>query len=284
MNNLEASKAPPSSLEASDVTYTTNTIQKGGWLDFKSQFIQHDGRVIDLRQNSISHSEGQAYGLLLAVNFDDKKSFDSIWKWSKDNLQTREDNLFSWSWGKNEQQVWQVLDKNNATDGDVLIAYALMLAAKKWQQTDYLVKAKQITQSILDTLTVKVGKRTFLLPAEYGFVKKDNVRLNPSYQILAAYRLFAEQTNNKLWSTIEDDARWLIEQSFDEKSGLPADWLWFDQMTGHIVKKSNQFGYEAVRIYLYQLWESERNDFWQPWEMFERFLKSGVLYLSLIHI
>jgi len=248
------------------------------WESYKKQFLQKDGRIIDYHQKSISHSEGQGYGLLLALDFNDEISFKSIWLWTKNNLQRSDDNLFSWSWGKDENNNWQVLDPNNATDGDVLIAYALMLAAKKWSEKTYHLEALDITQSIVDKLQITVNKKIFLLPGEYGFTDKKHVRLNPSYQILSAYDLFSTHSNHKTWIKIKQDANWLIQQSFNEATNLPADWLWFDLQSGALIKRSPQFGYEAIRIYLYQFWEKKRTIYWSPQTMFEFFEKNDFIY------
>ena len=62
--------------------------QVGTWSHFKQTFIQPAGRVYDIQQEK-SHSEGQGYGMLLAVHFDDQKTFDLLWRWTKRKLQVR---------------------------------------------------------------------------------------------------------------------------------------------------------------------------------------------------
>ena len=123
-----------------------------------------------------------------------------------------------------------------------------------------------------------VNKKIFLLPGEYGFTDKKHVRLNPSYQILSAYDLFSTHSNHKIWIKIKQDANWLIQQSFNEATNLPADWLWFDLQSGALIKRSPQFGYEAIRIYLYQFWEKKRTIYWSPQTMFEFFEKNDFIY------
>ena len=100
--------------------------QAGGpafWEHYKSTFISHDGRVIDYGQGQASTSEGQGYGMLLAVINGDKKAFDTIWGWTKANLTVRQDGLMAWLWGKRDNAMWEVMDYNNATDGDTLIDF-----------------------------------------------------------------------------------------------------------------------------------------------------------------
>lgn len=50
-------------------------LEQKAWGDFKQQFVSSDGRVIDSTNKGISHSEGQGYGLLFAVYFNDRETF-----------------------------------------------------------------------------------------------------------------------------------------------------------------------------------------------------------------
>ena len=99
---------------------------------YKQDYMSSDGRIMDPQRNNATTSEGQAYMLLRSVLINDRKTFDLVLKWSKDNLQ-REDKLFSWLWGKNQSGEYKTLDANSASDADVDIAFALVLAHKKWK-------------------------------------------------------------------------------------------------------------------------------------------------------
>lgn len=61
----------------------------GTWGYYRRHFISEDGRVIDFFQNKTSHSEGQGYGMLLAVAHKDRASFDRIYNWTRQNLMVR---------------------------------------------------------------------------------------------------------------------------------------------------------------------------------------------------
>nr|WP_301540442.1 glycosyl hydrolase family 8 [Proteus mirabilis] len=49
----------------SPMTQATET--QAGWQQFKARYITPEGRVIDSANQNISHSEGQGYGMLMAV-------------------------------------------------------------------------------------------------------------------------------------------------------------------------------------------------------------------------
>jgi hypothetical protein len=48
------------------------------WRSYKRRFLSDQGRVIDTANGGISHSEGQGYGMLLAVAASDHETFDAI--------------------------------------------------------------------------------------------------------------------------------------------------------------------------------------------------------------
>lgn len=221
------------------------------WEQYKSNFITKDGRVIDYYQNQISHSEGQGYGMRLALTYNDKATFDKIWRWTNYNLKVRSDNLFAWQWGKRPNGVWGAIDHNNATDGDILIAYSLIKAFEKWQDAGYKNEAITIIADVRKSLTINWHGRLFLLPSYYGFVQDSAIILNPSYFIFSAFRYFAKEDDKAFWEKIYSDALFLIGQSCFGKLCLPPDWIMLtDAKISVFADKSPYFGIESVRIML----------------------------------
>ena len=103
----------------------TEAAQDGDWILYKQSYVSPQGRVIDTGHAGISHSEGQGIGLLLAVHNKDHAAFDNIWRWTRINLQIRDDKLAAWKWVPSDaggNAGGNVPDKNNATDGDLFIA------------------------------------------------------------------------------------------------------------------------------------------------------------------
>ena len=239
-----------------------NIVYAGGdqsiWKQYKSSFIADDGRVIDKWQKNISHSESQSYGMLISVLYDDKDGFDKIWQWTKNNMQMRKDNLFVWNWGKRDNGKWEAIDFNNATDGDIMISYALLKASAKWQNTSYKAEALKVIEGIRKKLSVDLGDRTYLLPGYYGFTKADGIRINPSYLIFSAYKAFSEVDDKSFWEKVYKDSRNLIEISYFGKLKLPPDWINLNNKGDVSLDKENGslFGYEAIRTILYLSWEN----------------------------
>ncbi|HAK89627.1 MAG: hypothetical protein A2077_06190 [Nitrospirae bacterium GWC2_46_6] len=226
------------------------------WEHYKSNFVQPDGRVVDKGQRSISHSEGQGYGMLISFLNDDKDTFSRIWRWSKNNLQIRRDNLFAWSWGERAKGQWGVIDYNNATDGDILIAYALARASMKWNEPGYKTEALKIIEDVRKHLAARWDNNIFLLPAYYGFKNEDSLVLNPSYLIFPAYRVFSGLDDDVFWKKVYEDSLLLLDRSLSGRFKLPPDWISLSKSGISVnAEKSPFFGYEAIRTFLYLSWE-----------------------------
>ena len=103
------------------------SVSPEAWSAYKGAFLDPGGRVIDTGNGNISHSEGQGYGMWLAVLADNLSDFELIWSFTRTELLVRDDGLSAWKWDPRTRP--HVTDINNATDGDILIAYALALIA-----------------------------------------------------------------------------------------------------------------------------------------------------------
>ncbi|MCS7214604.1 MAG: glycosyl hydrolase family 8 [Thermodesulfovibrio sp.] len=229
------------------------------WANYKKTFLSEDGRIIDFQNNSITHSEGQGYGMLLSLLFDDKQTFDKIWSWTKNNLMVRKmDKLFAWSWGLHPSGKWRVLDYNNATDGDTLIAYSLCLAGEKWKIDGYINEARNIISDLRELLIIKRDDSHFLLPGYYGFYKEDSLIINPSYYILPAYKVFAKYDDRSFWGKFYSDSIRLLKNLNFGPYKLPSDWIVLKDKNIYIFsEKKDTFGIEAIRIPIYAIMAKE---------------------------
>ena len=163
-------------------------LQPAEWRDYAARFISPEGRVIDTGNGGISHSEGQGYGMILATAFDDREQFDHLWQWTQRELQVRRDALFSWKW---EPGAGKVTDSNSASDGDILIAWALLRADQRWQVPAYRTAAARILASVRAKLIAPSPFGPMLLPGPEGFRHGATLVVNPSYWVFPAFADFA---------------------------------------------------------------------------------------------
>ena len=78
----------------------------------------------------------------------------------------RQDGLYSWRYRPNSRNP--VEDPNNATDGDLYLAWALLRAADRWNEPEWRRDGQSIGQAILRRLVVEVeGRDLDGTPAEF---------------------------------------------------------------------------------------------------------------------
>nr|WP_042959213.1 glycosyl hydrolase family 8 [Erwinia tasmaniensis] len=225
-----------------------------GWSSFKLRFMTSDGRIQDTGNQNVSHTEGQGYAMLMAVYYDDRSSFDKLWRWTQNNLSNPKNGLFYWKYNPAARDP--VSDKNNAADGDVLIAWALLQAGEKWQVAGWLQQSDRIQRAIVAHNVIVFGGRTLMLPGAEGFNKTSYVVLNPSYFVFPAWRDFARRSHLKLWDKlIKDGLDLLTEMRFGD-TALPLDWVAMN-VDGSLAPATAwpaRFSYDAIRIPLYLHW------------------------------
>ena len=189
------------------------TVQLGE--QFLDDWVQN-GRVVRLDQGGDTVSEGQSYGMLISLGVRDKKAFTAIWNWTKENLQ-RPDELFSWRW-----QNGAVVDDQPASDADLEIARALLLAGKAFHESGWTAQGRAIANAVANDLTVDTGAGRILLPGLWA-AGAGPYSYNPSYAAPEAIAQIASATNDRRWAELEVGTR-AVADELPQKSHLPPDW------------------------------------------------------------
>ena len=227
------------------------------WAAYKARFVTDTGRVVDTGNGLISHSEGQGYALLLAVAANDRAAFDLIWGWTRANLMVRDDQLMAWRWDPSRRPA--VTDMNNASDGDILVAWALAEGAELWGDMALRTAGRRIAVEVGRKLVVYKTKRgAILLPAVSGFAaedRQDGPVVNLSYWVFPAFARMSLVAPEIDWRGITQAGLDLVKLARFGSSQLPTEWV---SLKGGDAKPADnfpaQFGYNAVRIPLYLAW------------------------------
>ncbi|KAJ0343971.1 hypothetical protein COL154_014041 [Colletotrichum chrysophilum] len=164
----------------------------------------------------------------------------------------RDDGLAAWKW--NPDHTPHVTDINNATDGDILIAYALARAAEHWHRKDFREAATAIVESLAKHVVIRHGGHRLLLPAVAGFTAKDRSDgpvVNLSYWIFEAFPVFAKLDPDDGWNNIGRDGQILLANAQFSPRELPPDWLSLRGAPEPAKGFPPEFGYNAIRIPLY---------------------------------
>jgi endoglucanase len=231
------------------------TLLSDGWRQYKERFVTSDGRVVDNANGGISHSEGQGYAMLIAERLDDRPTFEAIWQWTEGNLFVRGDGLAAWRWSP---QIPHVTDHNNATDGDLLIAWALTESSDKWHVPEYRKSARRIVEALAAQVVISSRFGPILLPAAMGFAGKDRPDgpvINLSYWIFPAFKRLRTLSNVINWDAVGATGKTLIGLSRFGPKRLPTNWISLgaaQPQPAHAFPPV--FGYDAVRIPFYLAW------------------------------
>lgn len=174
-----------------------------------------DGRVIRTDQGGDTVSEGQAYGMLLAMAAGDASRFDSIWSWTTANLQ-RDDLLLSWQW-----KDGVVVDEQPASDADLDAARALVLAGDAFDRDDLREQGVALGAAVLDEMTAETSLGRILLPGPWATASPH--AYNPSYASPAAYSVLGQVSGDPRWAELAEGSRAATAALLDANA-LPTDW------------------------------------------------------------
>jgi len=216
---------------------------------YKKDYMSNDGRIIDPDRGHITTSEGQAYMLIMSRAMNDRKTFDLIYNWTKNNL-SRKDHLFAWIWGKNKDGEYKILDDNSASDADIDIAFCLITAYERWHDKKYLKEAVPIIQAIWDKETRRVGNYLILMPG-VNQTTAEKIEVNPSYFSPYSFRVFQKYDDKHDWNELIDSSYYYLQEVMSKtQTGLPPNW--FLIQNGQIViedSKRGDFSYDAIRVF-----------------------------------
>jgi cellulose synthase (UDP-forming) len=183
---------------------------------FMSRYVASDGRVIRRDQGGDTVSEGQAYGMLLAVALDDRARFDAIWGWTRTHLQLPSRLLASdWANGR-------IVSSRPATDADLDAAQALVLASERFGALSYRQQGIALGRAVLRTETATSGSQTVLVAGPWA--RTDPAVLNPSYFSPRAYADLARADRDPRWSMLASSSREIVSNLVAGGRSLPPDW------------------------------------------------------------
>ena len=201
--------AVPAAPNAAEVTAVAAAEQ------FLHTYTNPDGRVVRRDQGGDTVSEGQAYGMLLAVAAGDRARFTSIWDWTRATL-LRPDGLLAWQW-----RDGALIDHESAADADLDAARALVLAGTRFTDPAITAQGTTMATAVLDHETVHTPLGPVLTAGTWATSAPWAV--NPSYfSPLAAAQLGAA-TGDPRWAQVGATGTTITRRLLAENP-LPPDW------------------------------------------------------------
>jgi endo-1,4-beta-D-glucanase Y len=203
-------------------------------------------------------SEGQGYGMLITVLMQEDRDaqdiFDGLWKFSRSHP----------SWIAKDLMSFEVPEKKDAVDsafdGDADIAYALILADKRWGskgKVNYKKEAKKVLDAIWK---YTIGKNSFL-PLLGDWVDPKGKKYNQfttrtSDFMLDNFKAFYKFTGDKKWLKVVYVTQHALLDVQNHKTGLVPDFIKYNFKTkrfvpvkdGFLENHDSSYYYNACRV------------------------------------
>lgn len=223
-------------------------------------------------------SEAQGYGMLITVmaaqqGLKTQRTFNQLTRYYLAHRISATTPLMAWRQNEKQGQlVSTTAEKTSATDGDLDIAYALILADERWHSrgsVNYGRLARQLIKAIYQndfnptTQLPRVGNWA-TAPGSQNLVR-------PSDLMTATFRKFASYTKDGRWTQVAQNSQQVLKKlSERQTTGLMADFvtvsgkrLRLGTVMPKQVSSSNdaRYGFNACRLpwrtaYDYQLSQS----------------------------
>lgn len=178
-----------------------------------------------------SVSEGQGYGMLITALMagadpDAQRTFDSLFRYVLAHPSKPDSPLMAWSQLFDNQNK----DQTSATDGDMDIAYSLLLANSQWGSSgkyNYLEAAKNTIHSIMQ---FEINRKSYsiLLSDAVEYDSEDYFDTRSSDFMPLHFKSFQEATSGTDWKKVVDNNYrlfFLMQDNFSKDAGLIPDFI-----------------------------------------------------------
>lgn len=217
------------------------------------------GFIKDIGSNDI-RSEGMSYGMMIAVQMNDKETFDKLWRFAAKYMQHHEGWYKGYfAWHLTASEPYRKIDENPAPDGEEYFAMALYFAHNRWGSTEGTLNYKLHADTIVNDMVNKPDS-----PLDVPMFSKDQKQIlfvtqksagiftDPSYHLPAFYELFARwaPSDQALWAEAAKTSRRFFHQASHPQTGLFPEYAEFDgaPRRTEFNKNSHNSAYDAFRV------------------------------------
>ncbi|WP_063847540.1 glycosyl hydrolase family 8 [Bacillus sp. FJAT-28004] len=191
--------------------------------------------------NEITVSEAHGYGMLITALMaghdpNAKKYFDGMYRYFRAHPSEINPDLMAWQQGDTGKAIVDINGIDSATDGDLDIAYALLLAGEQWGndgEINYLAQARKVIDAIMQS---EVNQEDWILRlADWATTDKWASATRSSDFMLQHLKDFRNVSDDPRWDKVIDKTYGIIRNLYKNSSpnaGLLPDF---------VVKKGNSF-------------------------------------------
>ncbi|MDB5131553.1 MAG: hypothetical protein JWR02_1302 [Mucilaginibacter sp.] len=176
-------------------------------------------------------SEGQGYGMIivaLMAGFDRsaKETYDNLFRYYRSHPSRRSNYLMAWAQYANGKNA----DNTSAADGDMDIAYSLLLADKQWGSNggiNYQAEARAMIDAIMQ---YEINHKTWsvLLSDALDAESKDYFDMRSSDFMPAHFKAFYTATKDARWTRVINATYQLfanMQENYSPDAGLLPDFI-----------------------------------------------------------
>ena len=184
--------------------------------------------------NHDARTEGMSYGMMMCVQLDKKKEFDSIWKWARTYMYMEEGEnkgYFAWSVSPEGRKN----DFGPAPDGEEYFAMALFFASHRWGDGEGIFCYSKEAKELLHTCVHKGEEGTGRAMWDAGnylirFIPNRDFT-DPSYHLPHFYELFslwAREEDRDFWKKAAKASREYLQKACHPITGLSPEYSTFE--------------------------------------------------------
>ena len=206
-------------------------------------------------------SEAHGYGMVISAYMGDKHTFDAMYHYYKAHPSTIGKNLMSWKQTlKNGNMVEDIDDSDSATDGDMDIAYGLLLADAQWGSNGSIDYKNTAIDILHDILSYDVNQDNWTLLVGDWAKDSDEIHTRPSDFMIEHLLAFADADteNSGKWKNVYNKINSIVNYQFTTggsgNTGLMPDFMVesganYIPVTGEYLESTHDgdFGYNACR-------------------------------------
>lgn len=204
---------------------------------WKTRFVRHvpvtneDFIWFENKDRKQCVSEGQGYGMIIIALMADydassKKIYDNLFRYVRAHPSGKSKYLMAWAQYANNKST----DNTSASDGDLDIAYSLLLADKRWGskgKINYLAEAKATINAIMRH---EINRQTWtvLLSDAIEPESKDYFATRSSDFMPAHFKAFRNATGDARWDKVVNAGYSLfikMQDQYSPDAGLLPDFI-----------------------------------------------------------
>ncbi|MGN0585236.1 MAG: glycosyl hydrolase family 8 [Ruminococcus sp.] len=200
----------------------------------------------------VTVSEAHGYGMLIAASMakydsETKEIFDGMYRYYRAHLSGIGPNLMAWQQSDNGSAIINSSGADSATDGDMDIAYGLLMADQIWGSEGEINYRQAAVDIINDIMTYEVNQNDWILRLgdwAYTSDKEDKYysATRSSDFIMQYMPVFAEVSGDKRWLTLYENTYSIINKITDEYgTGILPDFIIKDSKTGEFIPAPANF-------------------------------------------